>query len=178
MTRIRLQFVHEYCDRHCKLRRYFRRPGFKRIPLLGIPGGDEFMAAYQNALAGEVPRIEIGAGRSKPGSMDALIASYLVSETFTKAFASETQRMRRNILDRLRTKHGSKMVATLEPRHIAAMLEKKKPYAQKNWLKTIRGLMLYGELSRCRSEGYDLGRRADHRISRETLDWDDRTACA
>jgi len=35
------------------------------------------------------------------------------------------------------------MVATLERRHIVAMLEKKKPYAQKNWLKTIRGLMLF-----------------------------------
>jgi hypothetical protein len=39
--------------------------------------------------------------------------------------------MRRNILDRLRTNHGGKMVATLERRHIVAMLEKKKPYAAK-----------------------------------------------
>src|SRR4249920_213794 len=160
MTRIRLQFVHEYLDRHGKLRRYFRRPGFKRLALPGIPGIDEFMTAYQEALAGQVPRIEIGAGRTKPGSIDALIASYLVSDTFTKAFASETQRMRRNILDRLRTKHGGKMVATLEHRHIVTMLEKKKPYAQKNWLKTIRGLMLYAIKENYRADDPTAGVRA------------------
>ena len=31
MTRIGLQFVHEFHDRHGKVRRYFRRPGFKQI---------------------------------------------------------------------------------------------------------------------------------------------------
>jgi integrase len=75
--------------------------------------------------------------------MDALITSYLKSDAFTRALAPETQRMRRNILDRFRTKHGSKSAATLERRHIVTMLEKKKPYAQKNWLKTLRGLMLF-----------------------------------
>jgi len=35
------------------------------------------------------------------------------------------------------------MVRTLGRRHIVAILEKKKRHAQKNWLKTIRGLMLF-----------------------------------
>lgn len=143
MTKIRLQYVHEYCDRHGKVRRYFRKRGFGQITFPGLPGSEEFMAAYQEALDGQLPRMSIGAGRSKQGSIDALIASYLASDVFTKALAPETQRMRRNILDRLRTNHGSKMVATLQTRHVVAMLEKKKPYAQKNWLKTLRGLMLY-----------------------------------
>ncbi len=51
--------------------------------------------------------------------------------------------MRRNILNRFRTEHGSKMVATLEHRDVVQLLEKKKPYAQKNWLKALRGLMLF-----------------------------------
>ncbi|MFZ0350209.1 MAG: tyrosine-type recombinase/integrase [Pseudolabrys sp.] len=38
---------------------------------------------------------------------------------------------------------GDKRVSTLERRHIVMMLEKKAPYAQKNWLKTLRGLMLF-----------------------------------
>jgi hypothetical protein len=67
MTRIRLEYVHEYQDRHGKLRRYFRRPGFKRIALPGAPGSDEFMTAYQLALAGQPVRIEIGAGRTETG---------------------------------------------------------------------------------------------------------------
>ena len=60
MTRIKLDYVHECRDRHGKLRRYFRRPGFKQVALPGIPGSDEFMAAYQRALD-LVPRLEIGA---------------------------------------------------------------------------------------------------------------------
>src|SRR5438477_12898826 len=99
MARLRLDFVHEYKDRHGKLSRYFRRPGFKRIPLPGLPGSEEFMAAYQRALE-LAPRTEIGADRTKPGTIDALIVQYLKSDNFTKALAPETQRMRRNILDR------------------------------------------------------------------------------
>ena len=28
MTRIRLDYIHQYVDRHGKIRRYFRRPGY------------------------------------------------------------------------------------------------------------------------------------------------------
>jgi hypothetical protein len=180
MTRLRLDYVHEYLDRHGKLRRYFRRPGFKQIPLPGFPGSDEFMTAYQRALD-LAPRIEIGAGRTTPGTVDALIVHYLKSDAFTKALAPETQRMRRNILDRFRIKHGAKRVITLERRNVAKIIESKRPYAQKNWLKTLRGLMLRrrGELSDRRSdergEGgssggakhrtHDMGRRTDSRLS-------------
>src|SRR5262249_30481906 len=158
VTRIKLDYVHEYRDRHGKIRRYLRRLGFKQIALPGIPGSDEFMAAY--SLADKMPCIEIGAAGSKAGSVDALIASYLVSIAFTKVFADETQRMRRNILDRLRTEHGGKMVATLQARHIAAILEKKSPDAQKNWLKTIRGLMLYAISENYRADDPTAGLRA------------------
>ena len=54
MTKLPLRYVNEYRDVRGKVRRYFRRPGQKRIPLLGLPGSDEFMAAYQAALAGVV----------------------------------------------------------------------------------------------------------------------------
>jgi hypothetical protein len=124
MTRIKLDYVLEYADRHGKVRRYFRRRGCKQTALPGIPGSDEFMAAYQRALAQAGPP-EIGARRFNPKSMHALITSYLKSDAFTKALAPETQRMRRNILDRFRTKHGSKSAATLERRHIVTMFEKK-----------------------------------------------------
>ncbi len=46
MTRIRLQYVHEFVDRHGKVRRYFRRPGSKSVSLPGLPGTVEFMNAY------------------------------------------------------------------------------------------------------------------------------------
>jgi hypothetical protein len=142
MSKIKPQYVQEYIDRHGKVRRYFRRPNCKRIFLPGSPGSDEFMAVYQATL-GSQPSLDIDAGRRKQGSIDALMVSYLKSGLFTKGLADETQRMRRNILDRFRTKHGAKIVRTLERRYIVAILEKKKRHAQKNWLKTIRGLMLF-----------------------------------
>jgi hypothetical protein len=142
MTRIKLAYVHEYTDVRGKTRRYFRRSGFKTQALPGLPGSQEFNAAHEAALAGSTP-VEAGSGRFNPQSMDALITAYLKSDAFTKALAGETQRMRRNILDRFRVQHGSKMVRTLERRHVVAIIEKKKPHAQKNWLKTLRGLMLF-----------------------------------
>jgi hypothetical protein len=48
---IRLRYVNEYKDRHGKVRRYFRRPGEPNVPLPGIPGSAEFLAAYAAALA-------------------------------------------------------------------------------------------------------------------------------
>ena len=47
MTSIRLPYVQEYRDRHGKVRRYFRRPGYKRVALPGTPGSPLFMAAYR-----------------------------------------------------------------------------------------------------------------------------------
>ena len=61
------RYVHGFVDRHGKPRFYFRRPGYKRAPLPGLPHSTEFLDAYQAALEG-APRLEIGAGRSKPGT--------------------------------------------------------------------------------------------------------------
>ena len=67
---------------------------------------------------------------------------YFKSDAFTKALAPETQRMRRNILDRFRTDHGGKQVATLQSKHVVNLIKARPVHAQKNWLKTLRGLML------------------------------------
>jgi hypothetical protein len=53
-NRVRLpRFIQQYIDRHGKPRWYFRRAGFPRIPLPGLPWSPEFMAAYEMALAGQ-----------------------------------------------------------------------------------------------------------------------------
>jgi len=143
MTSIRLRYVNVFRDRHGQLRHYFRRPRCKAIPLPGRPGSAEFMDAYQKAIAGEPDRMPIGAGRTKPGTIHALIVAYKVSDAFTKALAPSTQAMRAAILAHLDTEHGEKRVALLEKRHVAKLLQARKGYAQKNWLKTIRGLMVF-----------------------------------
>ena len=53
MTNLRLRYVHSFIDHNGHPRHYFRRPGFKRVTLPGLPGSAEFMEAYQAALAGQ-----------------------------------------------------------------------------------------------------------------------------
>ena len=65
MTKIRLPYVQEYRDRHGRARRYFRRPGYKRVTLSGTPGSPAFMAAYQAALGSERPPIGRRHGRGR-----------------------------------------------------------------------------------------------------------------
>lgn len=145
MTKLRLQFVHRFADRHGKIRHYFRRPGFKRIPLPGLPGSAEFMAAYQTALAGDaVAKVEIGADRTKPGTVAAAVVSYFNSAKF-QALAAESRRTQRNILERFRAAHGDNRVALLLPHHIQRMVNAKAatPAAAKNFLKTIRAWMAH-----------------------------------
>jgi integrase len=139
--RVRLQFVHEYRDRHGRVRRYFRQRGKPLIPLPGSPGSPEFMTAYNAALAVMTVR-EIGKTKSAPGTVSAAIASYYRDNRFT-ALAPGTQKMRRTILERFRAEHGDKRLVGLQKQHIAAILGAKKPFAARNWLKALRGLMQF-----------------------------------
>ena len=65
MANIRLRYVNRYVDRHGKPRHYFRKPGCKPVALPGLPGSDEFMAAYGAALAADSPRVEIAERRTR-----------------------------------------------------------------------------------------------------------------
>ena len=145
MTRIRLKYVNAFRDRHGRLRHYFRRPGCKSVALPGLPGSTEFMEAYQAALAGErAPRLEIGASRTRPGTIAALTVGYFNSLAF-HSLAPETKRTRRNILERFRTEHGDKRVALLQRGHIEKMVVSKAatPAAARNFINTIRSLLQF-----------------------------------
>jgi hypothetical protein len=108
MARIRLKYINAFVDRHGKARHYFRRPGFKQVPLPGLPGSAEFNAAYQAALSGEmVLRIEIGAARHKPGTVASAVTGYFGSVAFTN-LAESTRRSRRQILELFRAEHGAR----------------------------------------------------------------------
>ena len=50
MSRIRLKYVQAWVDREGRAHHYFRRRGFPRVRLPGLPGSADFMAAYQAAL--------------------------------------------------------------------------------------------------------------------------------
>lgn len=141
MTKLRLQYVHRFKDRHGKLRHYFRRGSEKRIPLPGLPGSAEFMDAYQAALAGEGEKPK-SAKAPAPGSMSALIEAYYRSADF-RQLRDSTKTTYRGIIERFRAEHGSKPVRLLQAEHIRRMLEKKldTPAAANRLLKLLHLLM-------------------------------------
>jgi hypothetical protein len=152
VTRIKLDYIHQFRDRHGKIRRYFRRPGQKRIALPGLPGSDEFMTAYQDALAGvSVERPTIGASLTKPGSVNAAIVGYYQSTEFC-ALAKSTQKARRSIFELFRAQHGGKSIATLPTDAIARMLANKRPEASRNWFKALRGLLQFAVAQKFRRD--------------------------
>jgi integrase len=123
-----------------KARFYFRRPGYKRVPLPGLPWSPEFMAAYELARGGD--RLEIGLRRTKPGTVAAAVTGYFGSLAF--ATLAETSRItRRRILERFREEHGDKGIATLARVHVERMVNAKvaKPGTALNFLVALRGLM-------------------------------------
>jgi integrase len=147
MARIRLKYVNGFRNGKRKSQRtryYFRKRGGKAIPLPGIPGSEEFMAAYATALGstGQLAT-EIGATRTLPGTINALAVAYYNS-TEWRALAIETQKSRRRIIERLRLQHGDKRVALLGRDHILKMLAAiQSPSARRSFLKTLRGLMRF-----------------------------------
>lgn len=141
MTKMLLKFVHEFKDRHGTTRRYFRRPGFKRTALPGDPGSPEFMDAYKLALDPK-QRLEIGASRTRPGTVNDLVARYLRSTEFV-SLATTSQATYRGIVERFRVEHGDKPIARLRREHVRDMMAKRAdtPAAANNFLKTLRLLM-------------------------------------
>lgn len=102
------------------------------------------MAAYEDALKGEArEKIELGAARSLPGTVSAMIAGYYRHEKWLLELGPASHDMRRPILERFRGEHGHKRIALLQSHHITKILADKKPSAKRNWLKTLRGLMAY-----------------------------------
>jgi integrase len=112
-------YCNGFIDRHGKARWYFRRAGFKKVPLPGLPWSPEFMAAYEQAFAGQPA--PIGAERTIPGTLRALAVSYFASPAFRTTRPS-TQYTYRNIIDRLCTEHSDKRVALLQPEHVIKLL--------------------------------------------------------
>ena len=101
-------YVERWCDRHGKIRLYFRRRGAKRIPLPPI-GSLEFEQTYAAALAGSTAftRVEI-----KSGSITALIASYKRSDRYVE-LRTTTKIGYSSRIEALRSAHGDRSVAGL-----------------------------------------------------------------
>jgi hypothetical protein len=146
MGKIKLEYVNGYSNRDRKSQRvryYFRRRGMQAIPLPGIPGSEEFMAAYSMALAMSPDSAEIGASRTSQGTINALAIDHYRSQEW-KDLALDTRKKRWRIIESFRAKRGDKRVALLRQEHIEKMLTAiAKPSVKRDWFKAIRGLLRY-----------------------------------
>jgi len=135
---LRLKFVQAWVDQDGRAHHYFRRAGYPRVPLPGLPGSLEFMSAYQAAL--DSAMTPIGADkRSKPGSVSAAIASYYASQSF-RSLAASSQIVRKAVLEAFRRDHGDLQIAAMPRKFIAALLDAMTPTTARNWFKAIRAL--------------------------------------
>jgi len=152
--------AHGYIDRHGKPRFYFRRAGFKKISLPGLPWSPEFMAAYE-AAEGGAPRLELGASKIKSGTVAAAVAGYFGSAVFAMG-AETTRRTRRQILEKFRAEHGDKGIATLGRAHVERMVSARAatPGAALNFLGALRALMRHAIISGLRADDPTVGVRA------------------
>ena len=101
---------------------------------------EDFWQTYAAALA-TVKGAAVGAGRTGPGTIDALAVSFYKS-TAWEALTGSSRSTYRPIIERLRAKDGTKRVALLRPDIVAAMLDQiEKPSAKKKFLVALRMLM-------------------------------------
>lgn len=153
----RLKYVEPVLKRNGKVYFYFRRLR-KRTPLPGAFNSPEFLEAYWALRNGSARVADIGAERTRPGTVNAAIVLYYKHPSFTKN-KPITQLTDRNILEALRVKHGDKRIALLQEQHVEAMLGEKagKPAAQRNLLRVIRSVLKVAVKAKIRPDNPALG---------------------
>jgi hypothetical protein len=121
-------FVECWRDRHGRMRVYFRKGKGQRTALPSSIGSDEFNAAYQAALTGQIAAKRERRIPAQPGSIAALIISYMRSPEYiglratTKAGYATTIRVFREV-------HGHRTLEGLtRERIVAGILQ---PYADR-----------------------------------------------
>ncbi len=137
------KYCSQFRDRHGKVRVRFRRKGQASHYFRHTPWTPEFMREYQACLEGIVaPTAQPGTSNLKPGSFNSLITVYYNSPDF-RGLRPSTQKTYRGILERFREKHGEKSVASIERKHIKAIIGAmhETPSAANNLLDRLRGLM-------------------------------------
>jgi site-specific recombinase XerD len=142
MTSIRLPYIQEYHDRHGKVRRYFRRPGFNRVVLPGTPGSSQFMAAYEAALSAERPPI---GRRHKEGTIGELVTGFYRSAYFEN-LKPRSKRVYRLVLDKFAQEDGHRLVRDMPRRVAMSIIEEigaTRPGMANLTLKVMRRLFAY-----------------------------------
>lgn len=155
------KYVTRFVDRHGKPRYRFRKKGQTPRYIQAEFGSAEFDAEYDACLRGETaPKIEVGKGRIKPGTIADLIRRYYAAPEFM-GLADSTKSTYRNQLDRFREQHGTKPVRLIERRHIKAIIGgmADRPGAANSLLARIKLLMKFAIEEGMRRDNPALGVR-------------------
>ena len=144
MVKIDLKHVVRDIDRHGNDRFYFRVKDLAKVRLPGIPGLEEFMESYQEALRRQTVRAG-GLQRVSEGSFAWLCHTYFNSTTFKVELAPLTRNTRRRILINLHPAIGDKPFAKIEARHVRVWLDDRadRPEAANGLLKALRALFKF-----------------------------------
>jgi hypothetical protein len=117
MTKVDLEYLHVFVDRHGHVRCYFRYRG-KRWPL-PLPHDPKFATAYEARMKmvkdGPIP--VIGNVTFIPGSFGWAIDQFLSSDEYRDR-AATTKAYARPLLDRIKTKYGAGMLRDLTSKHV------------------------------------------------------------
>jgi enterobacteria phage integrase len=139
-------FVECWRDRHGKLRVYYRKGKGRRIALPTSIGSDEFSSAYQEALTGQRAPLRDRHARPSPGTIAALIVSYLRTAAY-KSLRATTKAGYASRIKALLTQHGHRtLVGLTRERIVTGILQ---PYAHRpgaalSTLKMLRVLIRHG----------------------------------
>jgi integrase len=95
MAWVKYRYITKDRDRHGNLRYYFRRPGKPKIRIPGLPGSEEFAAAYRAAVAGEDP------AQARAEKSFAWLCERYYKSAYFQSLESYTQGRKRTVLDEI-----------------------------------------------------------------------------
>lgn len=140
-VKIETPYIQTYTDRHGRRRYYYRRKGFARAALPGLPGSPEFRASYAAAEKGITlePRKPIQAG-----TFGALCLEYYGSNNFRR-LAESTRRENGYVLRKLEAHLRGHPVAALERVDILRWLDEMTHGAANKMLGVLKVLMTFAQ---------------------------------
>jgi integrase len=136
MPRPRPPHLNRETNRHGNTVWYVRLDKGSRIRIRGVYGTPEFDAAYRAAIDGESPRAAVKAPK---GSLEWLWLLYRQTNAWTE-LSLATRRQRENIMRGVLKTAGDKPLSSISGAAIKQGIDRRKPFAARHFLDTIRGL--------------------------------------
>ena len=151
-------YVTCFNDRHGHVRFRYRRKGAPTVYMPGKPGSPEFAEAYAAITANGPQKIVVGAGRTKPGSINALAVAIYASAEW-KMLKPLTQSTYRNVIERLRQDYGDQLVTGVRQNHILKMRDVRvdTPTAANRLVSTLRWMMAFAVARQMRADNPAIG---------------------